>query len=111
MVQAWDWKELSRHFLRQAAQAQNRLWQLEDSAEVDPALQEEYDRVLAAFSAYHHLWGRPFLRSPEELVQELVALLNRPAAQGQARDPERFRSEWQTLIRTLIEHCQQGTLL
>ena len=99
----WDWKEQSRYFLAQAAAQQRQLWEIGAQAKNQPACQEEYDRTLAVFSVYHHLWGRPFLYTREKLVAELEALLDKPICDAPPYDQHRFAIGWKAVIEELIE--------
>lgn len=98
----WDWKELSRQFLAQAAEQQNRLWELESQAKNDAEYQAEYDHTLAAFSVYHHLWGKRFLFTREELISELEALFHAPMADKSPYNRQRFRMWWNAIIEELV---------
>lgn len=103
---AWDWKEQSRYFLAQAVEQQRQLWEVESQAKTGFGCleyQERYDRTLAAFSVYHHLWGRPFLRTREKLIAELEALLDKPICDEPPYDQHRLTDCWKAVIEELIE--------
>jgi hypothetical protein len=99
---AWDWQELNRYFLRKATYAQRRLWALRYPAKTDSASRAEFDRALAVFSVCHQLWGKPFLRERELLMNELHGLLGEPKVEETPFDEDRFVRMWKDVVTALI---------
>ena len=99
---AWDWQELSRYFLRKATHAQRRMWALRYPAREDSVSRAEFDRALAVLSVCHQLWGKPFLRDREWLVNELHGLLADPQPEEAPFDEGRFARMWKDVVTALI---------
>jgi len=99
----WDWKEISRDFLRKTVEADVQLFKLKKKIHNNQKTQQKYDSMLATFTVYHHLWGRPFLESPQKLVQELHSLLSHSEDEGKAYDSNWFLAQRKHLINNLIK--------
>ena len=99
----WDWKEISRDFLKKAVEADTQLWELQANVHDNQRTQQKYDSMLATFAVYHHLWGRPFLESPQKLVQELYSILSHSEDKDKAYDCNWFLSQRKHLIKNLIK--------
>jgi hypothetical protein len=100
--QEWDWRELSRYFLRKATNAQRRMWALRYPARTDSTSRAEFDRALAVLSVCHQLWGKPFLRNREHLINELHGLLTAPKPEEAPFDEDRFVRMWRDVVTALI---------
>jgi len=98
----WNERELSRYFLRLATNAQRTMWKLKDVVAHDAANQADYDRALAVYSVSHQLWGQPFLRDREQLVEALYGLLGEVKVEGVPFDEDRFVQRWRDVVTALV---------
>ena len=100
---SWDWQGVSRDFFQVAQEAYRHAGECRMKPG-DARSRIEYDRSIAKFSVYSHLYDKSFLARPEDLVAELRRMLDDPVAQmptGVA-DAEFFQQCRVLWIRNLI---------
>lgn len=106
----WDWREISRLFLKRAAQADTALWDMRRAARHGAISQEKYDQILAEYTLFHSLWGQPFLQTNLRLLQELQSLFAEPVAEDKAFDKNRYLTQYRNSLSALMRDIHSGKM-